>query len=94
MSELGSGDKPQTSVDFHTFVLSLGTSAMYHLGEIPDPDGGEAKVSLPLARQTIEILSMLAEKTRGNLSAEEDQLLTQLLYDLKFRFVSRNRAGK
>jgi hypothetical protein len=67
---------------------------MFHLGEIPDPDGGEAKVNLPLARQTIEILSLLAEKTRGNLSPDEDRLLTQLLYDLKFRFVSRNRASK
>ena len=73
-------------IDFTTFVLSLSTSAAMHMGEIP-----EAKIepNLPLARQTIDILGMLDEKTRGNLSGEEERLLQQVLTDLRVRFVRK-----
>ena len=70
-------------------MLSLGTSALYHLGVVGDPETG-AKApapNLPLARQTIDTLEMLQEKTRGNLDAEEAQLLEGLLYELRMRFV-------
>lgn len=80
-------------LDFNTFVLSLGTSAMLHLGEAPNPQNGETQVSLPLARQTIDLLGLLEEKTRGNLTGEEERLLAQLLSDLRLRYVARAKAA-
>ncbi len=74
-------------VNFAAFVFSLGRSAFIHLGEEPDPMSGEKKVSLPLAKETIDIISMLEEKTKGNLTQEEDQLMKNLLYALRMRFV-------
>ena len=77
------------TVDFSSLCLSLGTSALYHLGTVGDPETG-AKApapNLPLARQTIEILEMLQTKTQGNLEAEEARLLEGLLYQLRMRFV-------
>ena len=80
-------------VDFSTFVLSLGTSALYHLGALPHPETGQKVESpeLALARQTIDTLEMLEVKTRGNLEAPERELVQGLLYELRMRFVS---AGK
>ena len=80
-------DEPAPEIDFSTFVISLSTSAMYHLGVIPDPEGKAPETNLPMAKQTIDILAMLREKTQGNLSPEETQLLNHLLYDLRMRFV-------
>jgi hypothetical protein len=76
-------------VDFATFVLSLGTSALYEMGVVGDPATGGRKPSpnLALARQTIDALEMLRGKTRGNLDAEEAKLLEALLYELRMRFV-------
>ena len=77
------------TVDFSSLCLSLGTSTLYHLGVAGDPETG-AKApapSLPLARQTIDILEMLQVKTRGNLEAEETRLLEGLLFELRVRFV-------
>ena len=80
-------------VDFSTFVLSLGTSALYHLGALPHPETGQKLESpeLALARQTIDTLEMLEVKTRGNLEAPERELVQGLLYELRMRFVT---AGK
>jgi hypothetical protein len=77
------------SVDFASFALSLGTSALYHMGLVGDPEGGEpaGAPNLPLARQTIDTLEMLEAKTRGNLDAEEARLLEGLLYELRMRFL-------
>ena len=69
-------------MSFDIFVLSLNTSALLQLGE-----GGE--LDLPLARQTIDILAMLEEKTRGNLSGAEEQLLNQVLFDLRMRYARK-----
>ncbi len=81
-------------IDFYTFVLSLGSSAFVHLGDTPHPETGETvKPNLPLAKQTIDILAMLAEKTKGNLTPEEDRFLENLLTDLRFRYVQRS-SGK
>ncbi len=82
------------TIDFFTFVLSLGSSALVHLGDAPHPEGGAAgaAVNLPLAQQTIDILGVLAEKTRGNLTPEEAHLLEELLRDLRLRFVERSRG--
>lgn len=74
-------------IDFSTFVLSLSTSVMVHLGEAPHPDG-QTHRDLQLAKQTIDILGLLQEKTRGNLTDEEDKLMRDLLYDLRLRFVN------
>jgi hypothetical protein len=82
-------DYPQ--IDFNTFVLSLSTSALMHLGEGAEKgekDGG-AVVDLAMARQTIDLLGLLEQKTRGNLSGEEERLLTQVLFDLRMRYVER-----
>jgi hypothetical protein len=74
-------------IDFSTFVLSLSSSALMHLGEMPNAETQETDVNLPMAKQTIDILGIVQEKTRGNLSNEEDRLLTELLYDLRLKFV-------
>jgi hypothetical protein len=79
------------TVDFHTFVLSLGSSALMNLGELERPGAGGAAKDLGMAKHTIDILAMLQEKTRGNLTAEEDKLLDSLLYDLRLRFVDARK---
>jgi hypothetical protein len=75
------------AIDFHTFVLSLGSSALLHLGELERPDAAGPQIDLPMAKNTIDILSMLQDKTRGNLTPEEQKLIDGLVYDLKLRYV-------
>ena len=79
------------AVDFHTFVLSLGSSALLHLGELEHPDVGAPQKDLPLAKHTIDILVMLEEKTRGNLTPAEEKLIGSLLYDLRLRYVEAQK---
>jgi hypothetical protein len=79
-------------IDFSTFVLSLGSSALIHLGEIPDTSGASAK-DLSLAKQTIDIIAMLQDKTKGNLDAAEENLLRSLLYDLRVKYVDAQKKG-
>jgi hypothetical protein len=74
-------------MSFDIFVLSLNASALIHLGD--SRDASEQAVNLPLARQTIDILSMIEDKTRGNLSGEEERLLHQILFDLRMRYSRR-----
>lgn len=74
-------------MDFATFVLSLGSSVLVHLGEVPDPGDGESHMSLAMAKQTIDIISMLEDKTKGNLDEGEAKLISGLLYDLRIKFV-------
>ncbi len=81
------GGKAPERIDFNTFVISLGSSAMHHLGHSALPDGTAAQRNLEMAHQTIDILAMLQEKTRGNLTSEESELLCHLLYDLRIRYV-------
>jgi hypothetical protein len=75
-------------VDFSTFVLSLGSSVLMHLGEIENPSTGTTSKNLAMAKHTVDILSMLQEKTRNNLATNEAELLENLLYDLRLRFVN------
>ncbi len=82
--------EPQAAIDFATFVMSLAASALINLGEHED-DQGQHQVNLPLARQSIEILGMLREKTRGNLTEEEQSTLEHVLYDLRLRFLKHQR---
>lgn len=76
-------------IDFYTFCLSLGSSVFVHLGDAPHPESGEPVVNLVLAKQTIDILGMLQEKTKGNLTDEEARFLENLLVDLRLRYVSK-----
>ncbi len=80
-------------VNFPAFVLSLGHTAAVHFGDVADPMSGQRyEANLPAAKQMIDILVMIEEKTRGNLSAEERQLLDQLIHELKVRFVQAIQA--
>ncbi len=75
-------------VTFSAFVMSLNTAALFHLGEIADPETGALTQNLMLAKHTIDTLHVLKEKTKGNLTDEEDNMLTKFLYDLKMRYVN------
>ena len=74
-------------VTFSTFIMSLNTSALYHLGEIADPVTGQKTVDRELARHTIDTLVLLEEKTKGNLTEDEEQMLKGILYEVKMRYV-------
>jgi len=75
-------------VTFMAFVMSLNTSALFHLGEIADPVTGEKLIDLSLARHAIDTLALLKDKTRGNLNDDETEMLKNVLYDVKLRFVA------
>lgn len=81
-------DPSMMEVNFSNFVLSLGTSAVLHFGEFPDPTTGKQEQNLPMAKHTIDILNMLRDKTSGNLESEEEKLLSDLLYQLRMKYVS------
>ena len=88
--------KEQTSskpfkIDFSTFIMSLTSSAFYHLGDIADPETGKTETNLPAVQQTIDMLIMLKEKTQGNLNEEEGKLLEQLIYELQMKFVAKTK---
>jgi len=69
-------------VTFSSFILSLATSALMHLGQ-----EGEGSIRLPLARQVIDLISLLEEKTKGNRTSEEEEMLSQTLFALRMKFV-------
>lgn len=89
------GTEPEAlpAIDFSTFVLSLSHSALVHLGDAPSLEGGRGERDLALAKQTIDLLGILQEKTRNNLSGEEERLLDQVLYDLRLRFVEISKGS-
>jgi uncharacterized protein DUF1844 len=89
-----SDEEALPQVDFSTFVLSLSHSALMHLGEAPHPDTGKLEKSLPLARQTIDLIALLEDKTKGNLSGEEERLVGQILYDLRIRYLEQSKDSK
>lgn len=80
-------DSGEFEIDFATFVLSLASSAQMALGAIPHPATGKPEVNPAAARQTIEILSMLEDKTKGNLDPQEEALFKHVLYDLRMAYV-------
>jgi uncharacterized protein DUF1844 len=93
IGEAGEAGAPALpAVDFHTFVLSLGSSALLHLGELEHPDAGGPHQDLALAKHTIDILAMLEEKTKGNLTTAEAKLISSLLYDLRLRYVEASKG--
>jgi len=73
-------------IDFPTFLLSLSEAAHMHLGESPHPDDGRIERNLPLAKQNIDLLGLLEDKTKGNLTGDEERLLSQILFDLRARY--------
>lgn len=77
-------------VTFTTFILSLASSALVQLGEVPDPVSGKTEANLPIARHTIEVLTMLQEKTQCSLSEDERQMMDGLLYELRMKYVLRS----
>jgi hypothetical protein len=89
-TETGEG----SGISFAAFVLSLAHTTAVHLGDVPDPiSGKKTDANLPAAYQMIEILALLDVKTRGNLTAEERQLLEQVLYELRLRYVEVGKEG-
>jgi len=74
-------------MNFASFLISLGTQAFMHLGDIPNPMTQQREKDLPAAKQMIDLLGELQEKTKGNLDADEERLLQQLLLDLRLRYV-------
>jgi len=74
-------------INFATFIFSLNSSALVHLGIIEDPAANQMTKNLPLAKQTIDILGILEEKTKGNLTGDEEKLLTNILHDLRLMYV-------
>lgn len=78
---------PLSEINFSSFIFSLGRSAFIHLGEEPDPVTGETRISLPMAKETIDIISILEEKTKGNLTSDEEQLIKNILYALRMKYV-------
>jgi hypothetical protein len=85
------GESPEGPISFSTFILGLASTALIHLGEAPNPETGRVERELTLARQSLDLLSMLHEKTRGNLSEEEARLFTNILTDLRLRYVEANK---
>lgn len=85
----------EPSLTFSAFVLSLASTAAIHFGDLADPiTGSTSEPNLDGASQMIDILSLLEEKTRGNLTAEERQLMEQVLYELRMRFVEATGSQK
>ena len=79
-------------IDFQTFVISIVGSAYVHLGDAPGPDGREER-NLLLARQDIDLLDLLQDKTKGNLTPEEATILERVVYELRLRFVEAEKQG-
>jgi hypothetical protein len=85
-------DTPE--ITFGTFLVSLSTQALMHLGDIPDPQTGRPEQDLVAAQQLIDIIGMLQQKTRGNLDREEGQLIDAILYELRMKYVERARTAR
>ncbi len=98
LSNLGSGSATQTEQEipmtFQTLIFSLSTTAMMQLGILSHREGDAPQKDLPAAKQTIDILGVLQEKTKGNLTSEESQLLEASLYDLKMTYLKMSKSIK
>lgn len=80
-------ETPLPEINFINFIFSLSTSALIQLGEVQDPITQKQSKNLPLAKQTIDLIGMLKEKTKGNLSSEEEKFIDNVLFDLRMRYV-------
>ncbi len=86
-SEQHAGHEALPEINFSTFVISLSTQALMHLGEIPNPLTGKEDRDVPAAKQMIDILGMLQDKTRGNLTNGEAKLMEDILFDLRMKYI-------
>ena len=88
------GDRRQElpPINFSTFIISLSTQALMHLGEMINPVTGEVEKDVEVAKQTIDIIGMLSEKSKGNLDETEEQLLREVLYNLRMKYVEAVRT--
>lgn len=82
------------AINFSTFVISLSTQALIHLGEIPNPLSGKAEKDISVGKQMIDIIGVLREKTRGNLDKGEEKLMDDILFDLRMKYVEAVRKKK
>ncbi len=92
MAETTQAPPKTPPIDFTAFVLGLASTAMIQMGAAPEPETNEVRKNLVLARQTVDLLGMLREKTRGNLTDDEQRFFDALLYDLRVRFVEAQKA--
>ena len=83
--------QPLPSVTFSAFVLSIASSALVHLGEVPDPESGQTMRNLEVAKHNIDVLSMLRDKTVGNLDADDTRLIDAVLYELRLKYVMADK---
>lgn len=79
-------------INFSTFILGLASTTLIHLGAAPHPETGQPSVDLTLAHQSLSLLELLQQKTKGNLAAEEERLFANLLTDLRLRFVTLRKS--
>lgn len=86
-SQAHAQETPLPELNFSTFLISLSTQALMHLGEIGNPLTGKVEPDTPVAKQMIDIIGMLREKTRGNLNTGEDRLIEDILFDLRMKYV-------
>ena len=86
-SQTEPGHEALPEINFSTFIISLSTQALMHLGEIANPLSGKSEADIPVAKQMIDILGMLQEKTRSNLDAGEERLIEDILFDLRMKYV-------
>ncbi len=84
---------PLLEVNFSSFIFSLNNSVLLHFGIIPDPVSQKLERNLSLAKQTIDLIGMLKEKTKGNLTENEERLIDAVLYDLRIRYVEEVKKG-
>ena len=87
-------DHPLPEVNFNSLIFSLSSSALLHMGEIADPQTGQKRLDLPMAKHSIDIISMLKDKTKGNLDGEEQKFIDSILTDLRLRYVKAVKANK
>lgn len=87
------GQQPQ-GLTFGAFVMSLATTAAVHFGDLADPVSGTTQANITAAGQMIDILAMLQAKTKGNLDADEEQLVDQILYELRMRYLEASKQDR
>ncbi len=86
-AQKAAGGAAGPDINFSSLIFSLSSTAFMHLGAIPDPNTGKQEKNLPLAKQAIDLLGVLREKTRNNLDQEEESLFEHLLYDLRLAYI-------
>ena len=82
---------PLPAINFATFIVSLNSSAYSQMGMLEDPALGKTSINLPLAKQVIDIIAMLEEKTKGNLTSDEETMLESILHDLRIKYVKQSQ---